>query len=137
MLFRSYNDLKSLRKEYDNTKNGFVYALINTSVLSNSIESAQDLSDIDMTKFVDMKVLKFYYSGVNNFIEFINSNEKITAINYIKAYKDDNDNHNIHIIISYNTESESNKIINKNINNNVSIQGIFYSYNVDNLKDIL
>lgn len=129
-----YNDLKSLHKEYDNTKNGFTFATINTVISSQLAESAQNLSDIDITKFIDMKVLKFYFLGKDNFVELINSNEKITAINYIKAY---NNSGNSHIIISYNTASESNKIIDKQVTDHDYINGVFYGYNVDNLKDKL
>lgn len=129
-----YNDLKSLHKEYDNTKNGFAFEIINTIISSQSAESAQNLSDIDITKFIDMKVLKFYLPGKDNFVELINSNEKITAINYIKAY---NNNDNSYVIISYNTLSESNKIIDKQVTDYTYINGVFYGYNVDNLKDKL
>lgn len=129
-----YNDLKSLRKEYDNTKNGFAFEIIDTVISSQSAESAQNLSDIDITKFIDMKVLKFYLPGKDNFVELINSNEKITAINYIKAY---NNSGNSHTIISYNTASESNKIIDKQVTDYIYIDGVFYGYNVDNLKDKL
>ena len=129
-----YNDLKSLRKEYDNTKNGFAFEIINTVISSQSAESAQNLSDIDTTKFIDMKVLKFYLIGKDNFVELINSNEKITAINYIKAY---NNNGNSYVIISYNTLSESNKIIDKQVTDYTYINGVFCGYNVDNLKDKL
>ena len=59
---------------------------------------------------------------------------KITAINYIKAY---NNSGNSHAIISYNTVSESNKIIDKQVTDYDHINGIFYGYNVDNLKDKL
>lgn len=129
-----YNDLKSLHKEYDNTKNGFAFEIINTIISSQSAESAQNLSDIDITKFIDMKVLKFYLPGKDNFVELINSNEKITAINYIKAY---NNSGNSYVIISYNTLSESNKIIDKQVTDYTYINGVFYGYNVDNLKDKL
>lgn len=129
-----YNDLKSLHKEYDNTKNGFAFEIINTVISSQSAESAQNLSDIDITKFIDMKVLKFYLPGKDNFVELINSNEKITAINYIKAY---NNSGNSYVIISYNTLSESNKIIDKQVTDYTYINGVFYGYNVDNLKDKL
>ena len=129
-----YNDLKSLHKEYDNTKNGFAFETINTVISSQSAESAQNLSNIDITKFIDMKVLKFYLPGKDNFVELINSNEKITAINYIKAY---NNSGNSHTIISYNTASESNKIIDKQVTDYDYINGVFYGYNVDNLKDKL
>ena len=129
-----YNDLKSLHKEYDNTKNGFAFEIINTVISSQSAESAQNLSDIDIIKFIDMKVLKFYFPGKDNFVELINSNEKITAINYIKAY---NNSGNSHIIISYNTASESNKIIDKKVTDYNYVNGVFYGYNVDNLKDKL
>ena len=129
-----YNDLKSLHKEYDNTKNGFAFEIINTVISSQSAESAQNLSDIDITKFIDMKVLKFYLPGKDNFVELINSNEKITAINYIKAY---NNSGNSHTIISYNTASESNKIIDKQVTDYDYVNGVFYGYNVDNLKDKL
>lgn len=129
-----YNDLKSLHKEYDNTKNGFAFEIINIIISSQSAESAQNLSDIDITKFIDMKVLKFYLPGKDNFVELINSNEKITAINYIKAY---NNSGNSYVIISYNTLSESNKIIDKQVTDYTYINGVFYGYNVDNLKDKL
>lgn len=129
-----YNDLKSLHKEYDNTKNGFAFEIINTVISSQSAESAQNLSDIDITKFIDMKILKFYLPGKDNFVELINSNEKITAINYIKAY---NNGGNSYVIISYNTLSESNKIIDKQVTDYTYINGVFYGYNVDNLKDKL
>lgn len=129
-----YNDLKSLHKEYDNTKNGFAFEIINTVISSQSAESAQNLSDIDITKFIDMKVLKFYLPGKDNSVELINSNEKITAINYIKVY---NNNYNSYVIISYNTLSESNKIIDKQVTDYTYIDGVFYGYNVDNLKDKL
>lgn len=129
-----YNDLKSLRKEYDNTKNGFAFEIINTVISSQSAESAQNLSNIDITKFIDMKVLKFYLPGKDNFVELINSNEKIIAINYIKAY---NNSGNSYVIISYNTASESNKIIDKQVTDYTYINGVFYGYNVDNLKDKL
>ena len=129
-----YNDLKSLHKEYDNTKNGFAFEIINTVISSQSAESAQNLSDIDITKFIDMKVLKFYLPDKDNFVELINSNEKITAINYIKAY---NNSGNSHIVISYNTTSESNKVIDKQVTDYTYINGVLYGYNVDNLKDKL
>lgn len=129
-----YNDLKSLRKEYDNTKNGFTFEIINTIISFQSAESAQNLSDIDITKFIDMKVLKFYLPGKDNFVELINSNEKITVINYIKAY---NNSGNSYVIISYNTASESNKIIDKQVTDYDYINGVLYGYNVDNLKDKL
>lgn len=90
----------------------------------------------DINKFTGMKTL-YYADKVNNtdIKKLIDSNEIITIINSMKYYKDNSDG-NGHIVINYNTESESNKVFDINIGINI-IYGIIYGYNVDNLKDKL
>lgn len=135
-----YQNLETLNKVYDNTKNGFNFVEIPiTQILietPSSLETAIDLPISDINKFTDMKTL-YYADKVNNtdIKKLIDSNEIITAINSMKYYRDISDG-NGHIIINYNTESESNKVFDINIGINV-IYGIIYGYNVDNLKDKL
>lgn len=135
-----YRNLKTLNKVYDNTKNGFNFEEIPITQIiidtPSSSETAADLQISDINKFTGMKTL-YYADKVNNIDikKIIDSNEIITAINSMKYYRDISDD-NGHIIINYNTESESNKVFDINIGINV-IYGIIYGYNVDNLKDKL
>lgn len=135
-----YRNLETLNKVYDNTKNGFNFEEIPITQIiidtPSSSETAADLQISDINKFTGMKTL-YYADKVNNIDikKIIDSNEIITAINSMKYYKDISDG-NGHIIINYNTESESNKVFDVNIGINV-IYGIIYGYNVDNLKDKL
>ena len=135
-----YRNLETLNKVYDNTKNGFNFEEIPITQIiidtPSSSETAADLQISDINKFIGMKTL-YYADKVNNIDikKIIDSNEIITAINSMKYYKDISDG-NGHIIINYNTESESNKVFDINIGINV-IYGIIYGYNVDNLKDKL
>lgn len=133
-----YRNLETLNKVYDNTKNGFNFEEIPITQIiidtPSSLETAADLPISDINKFTGMKTL-YYADKVNNIDikKIIDSNEIITAINSMKYYKDISDG-NGHIIINYNTESESNKVFDINIGINI-IYGIIYGYNVDNLKD--
>lgn len=135
-----YQNLETLNKVYDNTKNGFNFVKIPiTQILietPSSLETAIDLPISDINKFTGMKTL-YYADKANNadIKKLIDSNEIITIINSMKYYKDNSDG-NGHIVINYNTESESNKVFDINIGINV-IYGIIYGYNVDNLKDKL
>lgn len=135
-----YRNLETLNKVYDNTKNGFNFEEIPITQIiidtPSSSETAADLQISDINKFTGMKTL-YYADKVNNIDikKIIDSNEIITAINSMKYYRDISDG-NGHIIINYNTESESNKVFDINIGINV-IYGIIYGYNVDNLKDKL
>ena len=135
-----YQNLNTLNKVYDNTKNGFNFEEIPITQIiidtPSSSETAADLQISDINKFTGMKTL-YYADKVNNIDikKIIDSNEIITAINSMKYYRDISDG-NGHIIINYNTESESNKVFDINIGVNV-IYGIIYGYNVDNLKDKL
>lgn len=135
-----YQNLNTLNKVYDNTKNGFNFEEIPiTQILietPSSLETAIDLPISDINKFTGMKTL-YYADKVNNtdIKKLIDSNEIITIINSMKYYKDNSDG-NGHIVINYNTESESNKVFDINIGINI-IYGIIYGYNVDNLKDKL
>lgn len=135
-----YQNLETLNKVYDNTKNGFNFVEIpKTQILietPSSLETAIDLPISDINKFTGMKTL-YYADKVNNtnIKKLIDSNEIITIINSMKYYKDNSDG-NGHIVINYNTESESNKVFDINIGINI-IYGIIYGYNVDNLKDKL
>ena len=135
-----YQNLETLNKVYDNTKNGFNFEEIPITQIiidtPSSSETAADLQISDINKFTGMKTL-YYADKVNNIDikKIIDSNEIITAINSMKYYRDISDG-NGHIIINYNTESESNKVFDINIGINV-IYGIIYGYNVDNLKDKL
>lgn len=133
-----YRNLETLNKVYDNTKNGFNFEEIPITQIiidtPSSLETAADLPISDINKFTGMKTL-YYADKVNNIDikKIIDSNEIITAINSMKYYRDISDG-NGHIIINYNTESESNKVFDINIGINI-IYGIIYGYNVDNLKD--
>lgn len=135
-----YQNLETLNKVYDNTKNGFNFVEIPiTQILietPSSLETAIDLPIYDINKFTGMKTL-YYADKVNNtdIKKLIDSNEIITIINSMKYYRDNSDG-NGHIVINYNTESESNKVFDINIGINI-IYGIIYGYNVDNLKDKL
>lgn len=135
-----YRNLETLNKVYDNTKNGFNFEEIPITQIiidtPSSSETAADLQISDINKFTGMKTL--YYADKTNNIDIkkiIDSNEIITAINSMKYYRDISDG-NGHIIINYNTESESNKVFDINIGISI-IYGIIYGYNVDNLKDKL
>jgi hypothetical protein len=135
-----YQNLETLNKVYDNTKNGFNFVEIPITQIPietpSSLETAIDLPISDINKFTGMKTL-YYADKVNNtdIKKLIDSNEIITIINSMKYYKDNSDG-NGHIVINYNTESESNKVFDINIGINI-IYGIIYGYNVDNLKDKL
>ena len=135
-----YQNLETLNKVYDNTKNGFNFVEIPmTKILiktPSSLETAIDLPISDINKFTGMKTLCYADKANNTDIKkLIDSNEIITIINSMKYYRDIS-NGNGHIVINYNTESESNKVFDINIGVDI-IYGIIYGYNVDNLKDKL
>lgn len=133
-----YQNLNTLNKVYDNTKNGFNFEeILNIYVDDyNSAETANDVPNIDFTKFIGMKALSFIHKENAQERKLIESDEAITSINSLKYYFDKNDNNYAHFIVNYNTASESNKISDIKINDNYSsISGILYGYNADNLKD--
>lgn len=133
-----YQNLNTLNKVYDNTKNGFNFE--ETPIIYvdnyNSAETANDVPNIDFTKFTGMKALSFIYKDNAQERKLIEPGEVITSINSLKYYFDKNDNSYAHFIVNYNTASESNKISDIKINDNYGlISGILYGYNIDNLKD--
>lgn len=133
-----YQNLNTLNKVYDNTKNGFNFE--ETPIIYvdnyNSAETANDVPNIDFTKFIGMKALSFIHKDNAQERKLIESGEVITSINSLKYYFDKNDNSYAHFIVNYNTASESNKISDIKINDNYGlISGILYGYNADNLKD--
>ena len=133
-----YRNLETLNKVYDNTKNGFNFE--ETPIIYvddyNSAETANDVPNIDFTKFIGMKALSFIHKDNAQERKLIEPGEVITSINSLKYYFDKNDNSYAHFIVNYNTASESNKISDIKINDNYDlISGILYGYNVDNLKD--
>lgn len=133
-----YQNLETLNKVYDNTKNGFNFEKISTIYVDNydSAETANDVPNIDFTKFIGMKALSFIHKDSAQERKLIESDEAITSINSLKYYFDKNDNSYAHFIVNYNTASESNKISDIKINDNYGIiSGILYGYNADNLKD--
>lgn len=135
-----YQNLETLNKVYDNTKNGFNFEKISNIYVDdyNSAETANDVPNIDFTKFIGMKALSFIHKDNAQERKLIEPGEVITSINSLKYYFDKNDNSYAHFIVNYNTASESNKISNIKINDNYGlISGILYGYNVDNLKDKL
>lgn len=133
-----YQNLNTLNKVYDNTKNGFNFEEIPNIYVDdyNSAETANDVPNIDFTKFIGMKALSFIHKNNAQERKLIEPGEVITSINSLKYYFDKNDNSYAHFIVNYNTASESNKISDIKLNDNYSlISGILYGYNVDNLKD--
>lgn len=133
-----YQNLETLNKVYDNTKNGFNFEKIPTIYVDNynSAETANDVPNIDFTKFIGMKALSFIHKDNAQERKLIELGEVITSINSLKYYFDKNDNSYAHFIVNYNTASESNKISDIKINDNYGlISGILYGYNTDNLKD--
>lgn len=135
-----YRNLETLNKVYDNTKNGFNFEKISTIYVDNynSAETANDVPNIDFTKFIGMKALSFIHKDNAQERKLIEPGEVITSINSLKYYFDKNDNSYAHFIVNYNTASESNKISDIKINDNYGlISGILYGYNADNLKDKL
>lgn len=135
-----YQNLETLNKVYDNTKNGFNFEKISNIYADdyNSAETANDVPNIDFTKFIGMKTLSFIHKDNAQERKLIEPGEVITSINSLKYYFDKNDNSYAHFIVNYNTASESNKISDIKINDNYGlISGILYGYNVDNLKDKL
>lgn len=133
-----YRNLETLNKVYDNTKNGFNFEKISTIYVDNynSAETANDVPNIDFTKFIGMKALSFIHKDNAQERKLIEPGEVITSINSLKYYFDKNDNSYAHFIVNYNTASESNKISDIKINDNYGlISGILYGYNADNLKD--
>ena len=133
-----YQNLETLNKVYDNTKNGFNFEKISTIYVDNynSAETANDVPNIDFTKFIGMKALSFIHKDNAQERKLIEPGEVITSINSLKYYFDENDNRYAHFIVNYNTTSESNKISDIKINDNYGlISGILYGYNADNLKD--
>ena len=133
-----YQNLNTLNKVYDNTKNGFNFE--ETPIIYvdnyNSAETANDVPNIDFTKFTGVKALSFIHKDNAQERKLIEPGEVITSINSLKYYFDKNDNSYAHFIVNYNTASESNKISDIKINDNYGlISGILYGYNVDNLKD--
>ena len=133
-----YQNLKTLNKVYDNTKNGFNFEKTPIIYVDdyNSAETANDVPNIDFTKFIGMKALSFIHKDNAQERKLIEPGEVITSINSLKYYFDKNDNSYAHFIVNYNTASESNKISDIKINDNYGlISGILYGYNVDNLKD--
>lgn len=133
-----YQNLEILNKVYDNTKNGFNFEKILTIYVDdyNLAETANDVPNIDFTKFIGMKALSFIHKDNAQERKLIEPGEVITSINSLKYYFDKNDNSYAHFIVNYNTASESNKISDIKINDNYGlISGILYGYNADNLKD--
>lgn len=133
-----YQNLNTLNKVYDNTKNGFNFEEIPNIYVDNynSAETANDVPNIDFTKFIGMKALSFIHKDNAQERKLIEPGEVITSINSLKYYFDKNDNSYAHFIVNYNTASESNKISDIKINDNYGlISGILYGYNADNLKD--
>ena len=133
-----YQNLETLNKVYDNTKNGFNFEKIPTIYVDNynSAETANDVPNIDFTKFIGMKALSFIHKDNAQEKKLIEPGEVITSINSLKYYFDISDSSYAHFIINYNTASESNKISDIKINDNYGlISGILYGYNADNLKD--
>ena len=133
-----YQNLETLNKVYDNTKNGFNFEKISNIYIDdyNSAETANDVPNIDFTKFIGMKALSFIHKDNAQERKLIEPGEVITSINSLKYYFDKNDNSYAHFIVNYNTASESNKISDIKINDNYGlISGILYGYNADNLKD--
>ena len=133
-----YQNLNTLNKVYDNTKNGFNFEEIPNIYIDNynSAETANDVPNIDFTKFIGMKALSFIHKDNAQERKLIEPGEVITSINSLKYYFDKNDNSCAHFIVNYNTASESNKISDIKINDNYGlISGILYGYNADNLKD--
>ena len=133
-----YQNLETLNKVYDNTKNGFNFEKISNIYVDdyNSAETANDVPNIDFTKFIGMKALSFIHKENAQEKKLIEPGEVITSINSLKYYFDKNDNNYAHFIVNYNTASESNKISDIKINDNYRlISGILYGYNADNLKD--
>lgn len=133
-----YRNLETLNKVYDNAKNGFNFEKISTIYIDNynSAETANDVPNIDFTKFIGMKALSFIHKDNAQERKLIEPGEVITSINSLKYYFDKNDNSYAHFIVNYNTASESNKISDIKINDNYGlISGILYGYNADNLKD--
>ena len=133
-----YQNLNTLNKVYDNTKNGFNFEEIPNIYIDdyNSAETANDVPNIDFTKFIGMKALSFIHKNNDQEKKLIEPGEVITSINSLKYYFDKNDNSYAHFIVNYNTTSESNKISDIKINDNYGlISGILYGYNIDNLKD--
>ena len=133
-----YQNLETLNKVYDNTKNGFNFEKILNIYVDdyNSAETANDVPNIDFTKFIGMKALSFIHKENAQERKLIEPGEVITSINSLKYYFDKNDNSYAHFIVNYNTASESNKISDIKINDNYGlISGILYGYNADNLKD--
>ena len=135
-----YQNLNTLNKVYDNTKDGFNFEKISTIFVDNYnlAETANDVPNIDFTKFIGMKALSFIHKDNAQERKLIEPGEVITSINSLKYYFDKNDNSYAHFIVNYNTASESNKISDIKINDNYGlISGILYGYNADNLKDKL
>lgn len=133
-----YQNLETLNKVYDNTKNGFNFEKIPTIYVDdyNSAETANDVPNIDFTKFIGMRALSFIHKDNAQERKLIEPGEVITSINSLKYYFDISDSSYAHFIVNYNTTSESNKISDIKINDDYGlISGILYGYNVDNLKD--
>lgn len=129
--------LTALGKAYDCTKNGFNFEKLENLYydgMALDLDSAKDITD-KSSKFIGMKTLCFVHESSSEVFEIINSSEKITAINSLKVYFDSNGSTS-HIIVNYNTESASNKVVDKEIHES-SVQGILYGYDLDNLMDVL
>lgn len=129
--------LTALGKNYDATKNGFNFTkLVNLYYdgMALDLDSAKDITD-GSSKFVGMKTLYFMHESNSQPEELINSNEKITAINSLKVYFSSNGSSS-HIVVNYNTESVSNKVVDKEVQQS-GISGILYGYDLDNLMDTL
>jgi len=129
--------LSALGKTYDRTKNGFNYIKIEDLYydgMAIDLNSAKNITS-GLDKFVDMKTLYLAHETSSEVVEIINSSEKITVINSLKIYFNSGGS-SYHVVIDYNTESESNKIVNKEIEN-ASASCILYGYDLDNLMDTL
>lgn len=129
--------LTALGKNYDATKNGFNFTKLENLYydgMALDLDSAKDITD-GSSKFVGMKTLYFMHESNSQPEELINSNEKITAINSLKVYFSSNGSSS-HIVVNYNTESVSNKVVDKEVQQS-GISGILYGYDLNNLMDFL
>lgn len=132
-----HSALTALGKTYDCTKNGFNFAKLENLYydgMALDLDSAKDITD-GSSKFIGMTTLYFMHESSSEPVELINSNEKITAINSLKVYFSSNGSSS-HIVVNYNTESASNKVVDKEVQES-GISGILYGYDLDNLMDTL
>lgn len=128
--------LTALGKSYNKNQNCFNFIKLDNSYdgTATDLDSALTISG-DLSKFVGMKTLCFIHESNSTVFELINSNEEILAINSIKAYFVSSRN-SFHIIVNYNTATESNKVVDKEIDQ-YNIRGILYGYDLNKLMDTL